>query len=169
MPLRPANICPGCSELRQSWEETCPCGYVSPEEQARLDELQRQREATINRLRAEGGVKPQIDIDLYSSHGNAFVIMASVTRAMKEWGINREQIAQVMAEAKSHDYEHLVRHLDKYCKLDPVGFDSLDEFFDDYNNKDRRSEEYTVEHAVPLELQEAYIRQVQDALKGARK
>ena len=158
MPLaRPAQTCPGCSELKVS-EARCPCGYETPEETA----ARKRKEKALR----EAGVKPIIDIDLYSSHGNAFAIMGSVSKAMKEYGVDKETIARVMETAKSHDYEHLVRHLDKYVTLMPVGFSDLDEFFDHYNNVGTNPE-YRVRGDVPPELQEAYKRDVMDALKGA--
>lgn len=160
MPLtHAANICPGCSEILSG--PRCPCGYIDPIVKSQQEA---EREARIAALKT-AGVRPQIDIDLYSSHGNAFVIMASVTKAMKEFGADREQIAQVMEQAKSHDYEYLVRHLDKFVKLNPVGFESLDEFFMDYNGIDRRSEEYRVRDEVPVELQEDYKRRVMETIQ----
>jgi hypothetical protein len=46
--------------------------------------------------------------DLVGIDGNAYAIMAYVSRAMKEQGFNPSQIGRYVASAKKKDYSHLI-------------------------------------------------------------
>ena len=46
--------------------------------------------------------------DLVGIDGNAYAIMAYVSRAMKEQKFNRRQIDRYIARAKKKDYNHLL-------------------------------------------------------------
>jgi len=51
---------------------------------------------------------PDIKVKLVGGDGNAFVILGTVKKAMRQARVPAEEIAQFDAEAKSGDYDHLL-------------------------------------------------------------
>jgi len=52
---------------------------------------------------------PDIEVQLVGQDGNAFAIMASVTRGLRDAGISREEIELYQKESMSGDYDNLLR------------------------------------------------------------
>ena len=53
--------------------------------------------------------KYPITVQLTGNDGNAFAIMASVSRALKDYGVDREEVSTFTQEAMSGDYDNLLR------------------------------------------------------------
>jgi hypothetical protein len=53
--------------------------------------------------------KYPITVQLTGNDGNAFAIMASVSRALKDYGVEREEVDTFTQEAMSGDYDNLLR------------------------------------------------------------
>lgn len=64
-----------------------------------------------------GVLFPEIEVQLSGEDGNAFFIMARVTRAMRRAGVPREKMDQFTAEAKAGDYDHLLRTCMKWVTV----------------------------------------------------
>lgn len=52
---------------------------------------------------------PEISLQLSGQDGNAFSILGRASRAMKNHGLSKEEIDEFMTEAKSGDYNDLLR------------------------------------------------------------
>lgn len=52
---------------------------------------------------------PDIEVQLSGADGNAMFIMSRVGRALKTAGVSREEIDKFYEEAKSGDYDHVLR------------------------------------------------------------
>ena len=53
--------------------------------------------------------KFDIDVQLSGEDGNAFAIMARVTKALRNAGATKEQLDEYYKESTSGDYDHLLR------------------------------------------------------------
>ncbi len=56
---------------------------------------------------------PHIEVVLIGQNGNAFFIVGRVMKAMKQAGVEQEDINSYKDEATSDDYNHLLRVTDK--------------------------------------------------------
>lgn len=61
---------------------------------------------------------PDIYIPLSGEDGNAYSILGRIQRAMKKHGITEEEIEEFMTEAKSGDYDNLLRTCMKWFDCD---------------------------------------------------
>jgi hypothetical protein len=52
---------------------------------------------------------PEVTVKLVGTDGNAFAILAAVSRAMRRAGIEKTQINEFVDEATSGDYDHLLQ------------------------------------------------------------
>lgn len=52
---------------------------------------------------------PKVEVNLVGEDGNAFSILARVTKAMRQAGIDKESIDAYREEATSGDYNHLLQ------------------------------------------------------------
>jgi hypothetical protein len=52
---------------------------------------------------------PEVTVQLVGTDGNAFAILAAVSRAMRRAGIEKTQINEFVDEATSGDYDHLLQ------------------------------------------------------------
>lgn len=52
---------------------------------------------------------PHIEVELIGQDGNAFAIIARVTRAMGQAGLSRKIREEYRQEAMAGDYDHLLR------------------------------------------------------------
>jgi hypothetical protein len=59
---------------------------------------------------------PKIKIQLSGEDGNAFFILAKCCSAMEKAGLGKEVIDEFRQEAKSGDYNHLLRTVMKWFK-----------------------------------------------------
>jgi len=59
-----------------------------------------------------------IEIDLSGVDGNAFMILASVSRQAKKQGLSKDEWAEIRKEATSGDYNHLLITIMKYFDVD---------------------------------------------------
>jgi hypothetical protein len=53
--------------------------------------------------------KYNVEVELSGHDGNAFAVMASVNRALRNAGATPEEIAQYQQESMSGDYDNLLR------------------------------------------------------------
>lgn len=51
---------------------------------------------------------PDVRVPLLGDEGNAFAILGRVQKALKQAGVDREEVAEYMTEATSGDYDHLL-------------------------------------------------------------
>ena len=61
-------------------------------------------------------IEKTVNLDLVGVDGNAFMIMAVFRRQAKKEGWSPEEIEQVMNEAKSGDYVHLLATIENHCE-----------------------------------------------------
>jgi hypothetical protein len=61
---------------------------------------------------------PEITARISSVDSNAFMIMGTVTRAMKRGGVPKEDIDAYFAEATSGDYDKVIRTSFKYVNCE---------------------------------------------------
>jgi len=52
---------------------------------------------------------PEVSVQLTGENGNAFVIIGTVTAALRKGRVPEEQIEKYMAEAMAGDYDNLLR------------------------------------------------------------
>ena len=52
---------------------------------------------------------PEIEVQLTGGDGNAFVVMGTVTKALKRAGVPKEEIDEFRTEAMAGDYDHLLQ------------------------------------------------------------
>jgi len=57
-------------------------------------------------------------VKLIGQDGNAFFILGTVREALKKAGATKEYIDQYMKEAKSGDYNHLLRVTMEYVEVE---------------------------------------------------
>lgn len=55
--------------------------------------------------------KPIVKLNLVGLDGNAFALLGAFDKAAKKAGWSKQQINEVMSEARSGDYNHLLRTL----------------------------------------------------------
>ena len=61
----------------------------------------------------------KVTLTLVGLDGNAFSLLGAFSRAAKRQGWTKEEIEEVMKEAKSGDYDHLLRTLVARCEDAP--------------------------------------------------
>jgi len=52
---------------------------------------------------------PDIYVPLVGEDGNAYAILARVSKALKRAGVSQAEVAEFYAQATSDDYDHLLR------------------------------------------------------------
>lgn len=52
---------------------------------------------------------PDVDVRLTGVDGNAFAVIAAVTKALRKAGVDRAEINEFTSEATAGDYNHLLR------------------------------------------------------------
>lgn len=93
-------------------------------------------------------IDKRINLNLVGIDGNAFSIMASFREQAKRDGWTKEEIDEVLNDAMSSDYNHLVYTISKYCTLsedDEVDFIDKDDIDDkdDMSFDEEGSNKYT--------------------------
>ena len=63
--------------------------------------------------------KKTIKLRLVGLDGNAFFLMGAFSRQAKQEGWTKEEIAGVLHEAQSRDYDHLLATLADHCQDPP--------------------------------------------------
>lgn len=71
---------------------------------------------------------PDVHVELVGQDGNAFAILARVSRAMKQAKVPAEDQSAFQAEATSGDYDHLLRTVTKWVS---VGVSDDDDEYDE--------------------------------------
>jgi hypothetical protein len=61
---------------------------------------------------------PDVVVELVGQDGNAFNILAIVNRALKSYGIEKDERDAFMAEARAGDYDHLLRTCMKWVTVE---------------------------------------------------
>lgn len=86
---------------------------------------------------------PHLSIELVGQDGNAFSILGRLQGVLRSGGVPKDEIAAVMAEAQSGDYNHLLVTVMNTVSLassddeddddyDPWGDDEADDVWGDY-------------------------------------
>jgi hypothetical protein len=52
---------------------------------------------------------PHVEVELVGQNGNALAILGNVQRAMRQADVDKTDIDEMMAEAMSGDYDHLLQ------------------------------------------------------------
>jgi ribosomal protein S9 len=58
--------------------------------------------------------KYNVTVQLTGEDGNAFAIMAAVSKALRKAGASKEEISQYTMDSMSGDYDNLLRTADKW-------------------------------------------------------
>ena len=58
----------------------------------------------------------EVNLTLAGLDGNAYSLMGAFQKQAQKEGWTKEEIQQVLDEATSSDYDHLLRTLDKHCE-----------------------------------------------------
>jgi len=61
--------------------------------------------------------KPQPEISLLGADGNAFFILGTAGKAMRQAGWTEMEIKEYHDEAKNGDYDHLLQVTMEYCDV----------------------------------------------------
>lgn len=61
--------------------------------------------------------KPKIDSEELAENGNAFAIMSTVAKALREAGADREYINKYHKESMAGDYDNLLRVVMEYVDV----------------------------------------------------
>lgn len=61
--------------------------------------------------------KYNVEVQLSGQDGNAFAIMGSVQKALKQAGATKEDIDTYLSESMSGDYDNLLRTAMKYVEV----------------------------------------------------
>ena len=61
-------------------------------------------------------IEKTVSLNLVGVNGNAFMIMGVFKRQAKKEGWTSEEIKQVIDEAKSGDYVHLLATIENHCQ-----------------------------------------------------
>mgnify|MGYP000076311692 CR=1 FL=1 len=62
-------------------------------------------------------INKTVDLDLVGTDGNAFAIIAVFKRQAQREGWTPNEIQQVLTEAKSADYDHLLATIINHCEF----------------------------------------------------
>lgn len=60
---------------------------------------------------------PDVEVQLSGSDGNAFAVIAKVSRAMREGGCTSEEVDEFRKEAMSDDYDHLLQTAMRFVEV----------------------------------------------------
>lgn len=86
-----------------------------------INELAYLQKICIIRLTTTKGNKvakyEDIEVQLTGNDGNAFAIMASVTKALAKAGVSKEEIELYQTESMSGDYDNLLRTAVKWVTV----------------------------------------------------
>lgn len=61
-------------------------------------------------------ITKKVNLDLVGLDGNAFMLMGAFSRQAKKEGWTKEEIAEVINECKSGNYDHLLQTLLTVCE-----------------------------------------------------
>lgn len=75
---------------------------------------------------------PNIKVQLEGRNGNAFSILGAARKAMRENGLDDDEIKKYTDEATSGDYDHLIQTTMLWLNVDY--YDNYEEEDDDYDN-----------------------------------
>jgi hypothetical protein len=62
--------------------------------------------------------KPQPEIKIIGEDGNAFIIIAAATKAMRRAGWTQEEIQEYRDKAMNGDYDNLLQVTMEYCEIE---------------------------------------------------
>lgn len=85
-------------------------------------------------------IDKKVNLNLVGIDGNAFSIMASFKEQAKREGWTKEEINEVLDEAMSSDYNHLVYTISKYC--DSSNIDEEDDMLFDEEGSNKYTNNY---------------------------
>lgn len=60
---------------------------------------------------------PDIHVPLVDHDGNAFAILGSVQRALREHGVTEVEVSEFFQQATSGDYDHLLRTVMEWVEV----------------------------------------------------
>lgn len=84
---------------------SCEQGYVS----AVIDGAQLCAKCALKEIQMNTSKYPDVHVRLTGTDGNAFAIMGTVARALREAGVPKEEIDEYREESMSGDYDNLLR------------------------------------------------------------
>ncbi|MGB1283650.1 MAG: hypothetical protein ACPG44_04220 [Polaribacter sp.] len=61
-------------------------------------------------------IEKTVNLDMVGVNGNAFMIMGVFQRQAKNEGWSSREIQEVLKEAKSKDYNHLLATIENHCE-----------------------------------------------------
>lgn len=61
---------------------------------------------------------PDVKVSLVGEDGNAWSIMARVSKALKRAGVSEEEVNEYLTESQSGDYDNLLRTAVKWVSVD---------------------------------------------------
>jgi len=79
-------------------------------------------------------MKNKVKLNLVGINGNAFVIMGAFQVAAREAGWSKDEVKQVLDEAMSGDYDHLLHTILSHCETEYL--ETYPEEWDEYDNYD---------------------------------
>ena len=79
-------------------------------------------------------MKNQVTLNLVGIDGNAFAIMGAFKNAARKAGWAPDEISEVLNDAMSSDYDHLLHTILKHCKTEYL--ETYPEEWDEYDNYD---------------------------------
>ena len=60
---------------------------------------------------------PDIEVELSSQDGNAFMIIGRVQRALRKAGVDKEEITRYVNEATSGDYDNVIQTTARWVEI----------------------------------------------------
>jgi len=60
---------------------------------------------------------PEVEVPLVGQDGNAFMIIGSVTRALRKAGVSQEEITEFTDEAMSGDYDNVLQTVTRWVAV----------------------------------------------------
>lgn len=60
---------------------------------------------------------PDIEVELSGQDGNAFMIIGRVQRALRNAGVDKEEITRYVDEATSGDYDNVIRTTAEWVEI----------------------------------------------------
>jgi hypothetical protein len=70
----------------------------------------------MGKTKQNGPILPDVEVELVGVNGNAFVVLGTVTKAMKKAGYG-DRVDEFMEEATSGDYNHMLRTCMKWINV----------------------------------------------------
>ena len=67
-------------------------------------------------MKQKNEIKKTVNLDLVGVNGNAYAIMGAFKKQARKEGWSQGDINQILTEAKSGDYNHLLATISNHCE-----------------------------------------------------